>query len=75
MKKNYKDFEKECGKAIDKIAQRTTAIKINEARLYLNMIYIVALKHIKQSCAIDNMFLRNDLQTNKTLYKNLLLKK
>ena len=39
------------------------------------MIHIVALKHIKQSYAIDNMFLRNDLQTNKILYKNLLLKK
>lgn len=47
--KIYKDFEKECEKASDKIAQRTTAIKINEARLYLNMIHIVALKHIKQS--------------------------
>lgn len=29
------------------------------------MIHIVALKHIKQSYAIDNMFLRNDFAKNK----------
>ncbi len=71
-KKIHKDFEKECGEIIDKIAKRTTTITMHELHFYLMQLHTLAPKNIRRHYSYETIFHNDTKETNDTIQEIII---